>query len=112
MEFPVKARPRLCSFKGCNGQVETQTAMQVHLWHWHVWDTMVILEENNLPHLRCPLCDMLVLWRMLSGMHRCIVHCKNQAEWKHWYLEAEKERAVTSGAFIYYGKPLDMVNYF
>ena len=32
--------------------------------------TMVILEEGNLPHPRCPLCDILVPWKALNGTHR------------------------------------------
>ena len=38
----------------------TRTVMRVHLWYRHVRDTVVILEEGNLPHPRCPLCYMLV----------------------------------------------------
>ena len=45
--------------------------MKVQFWHRHVRDTVVILEEVNLPHKRCPLFDMLVTWKALNGMHRC-----------------------------------------
>ena len=31
----------------------TRTAMRVHFLHRHVLDTVVILEEGNLPHPRC-----------------------------------------------------------
>ena len=51
--------------------------MRVHFWHRNVRDTVVILEEGNLPHPRCPMCDMLVLWRSLNGIHRRTVQCKN-----------------------------------
>ena len=34
--------------------------MWVHFLHRHILDTMVILEEVNLPHPRCTQCDMLV----------------------------------------------------
>ena len=44
--------------------------MRVHLWHQHIRDTMVILEEGNLPHPRFPLCGMLVPWKDLNGTHR------------------------------------------
>ena len=39
---------------------------------------MVILEEGNLPHPRCPLCDMLVPWRALNGTQKFLEgfhHC-------------------------------------
>ena len=47
-------------------------AIHMHFCHRHVWDTVVILEEGNLPHRRCPLCNMLVLWRSLNRLHRRI----------------------------------------
>ena len=50
MVFPAKAGPRPCPVEGCNGRSATQTAMLVHLWHRHVRDTVVIMEEANIPH--------------------------------------------------------------
>ena len=47
----------------------------MHLWHWHVWDTMVILQEGNLPHPQCSLCNMLVTWRYLNGSHKHTSQC-------------------------------------
>ena len=52
MEFPAKAGPRPCLFEGCSGRVATRADMRVQLWHWHIWYTVVILEEGNLPHPR------------------------------------------------------------
>ena len=43
--------------------------MRVHLWHRHVRDTVVILEEGNLSYPRFPLCDMVMPWRALNGMN-------------------------------------------
>ena len=61
MEFPAKLGPRPCPFEGCSGRSDNRTSMRVHFWHRHVWYNVVILEEENLPHLCCPLCVMLVL---------------------------------------------------
>ena len=36
-------------------------------FHRHIWDTVIILEEGNLPQQRCPRCDMLVPWRAFNG---------------------------------------------
>ena len=69
MAFPEKSIPSPCPVEGCSGQASTQMAMRMHFWQWHFRDTMVILEEGNLPHPRCPLCDMLVPWRALNGTH-------------------------------------------
>ena len=63
MAFTANVGTRPCPVKGCSGQASTQTAMRVQLWHRHVRDTGVVLEEGNLPHPRCPLCDMLVPWK-------------------------------------------------
>ena len=52
MVFPEKAGPISCPVKGCSGRASTWTAIRVHFWHRHVRDTVVILEEGNLPHPR------------------------------------------------------------
>ena len=70
MVFPVRAGPRHCPVEGYSVQLSTRTAMRVHFRHQHVRDTVVILEEGNLPHPRFPLCDMLVLWKSLNETHR------------------------------------------
>ena len=35
--------------------------------------SVVILEEGKFPHPRCPMCDMLVMWKDLNGSYRCAV---------------------------------------
>ena len=47
------------------------------------------LEEGNLPQPRCPLCDMMVLWRAFNGMHRRTAQCKQGAMLKRRRLTAE-----------------------
>ena len=86
--------------------------MLVHICHWHVWDTVVILEEGNLPHPRCPLCDMMVSWKALNGMHRRTAQCTRGAERKRRRLVDEEEREVTVRDFSAYGLPLEMVKSF
>ena len=61
MVFPAWEGPMPCSVKGCSCWASTRTAMRVHFWHRHIRDTVVILEEGNLPHPLCLLCDMLVM---------------------------------------------------
>ena len=51
---------RRCPVEGCPGALATRTAMRVHFVHRHVQDTVVILEEVNLPHPQCPRCDLQV----------------------------------------------------
>ena len=52
MAFSTRAVPRPCQVKGCIGWASTRTEMRVHFWNRNVMDTVVILEESNLPHLR------------------------------------------------------------
>ena len=54
MSFPAKGGPRRCPVEECPGSLETRTAMRVHFLHRHVHDTVVMLEEGNLPLPRCP----------------------------------------------------------
>ena len=39
--------------EGFPGRAGTRMAMRVHFWRRHVRDTIIILEEGNLPHPRC-----------------------------------------------------------
>ena len=80
MAFPAKGDPRGCPVEGCPGRAATRTAMRVHFLHRHILDTMVILEEVNLPHPRCTQCDMLVPQRALNGRHLYTAQCARGAE--------------------------------
>ena len=112
MTFPAWARTRSFSIKGFSGRASTRMAMRVNFWHRHVRDTMVILEERNLPHPRLPLCDMLVPWKALNGTQRYTTQCNQGVEQKRRQLVAEEEREVTARDFSAYGRPLEMVNSF
>ena len=52
MAFPAKAGPRPYPVEGCSVRVETRNTMSVHFWNQNVRDTVVILDEGNLPHPR------------------------------------------------------------
>ena len=81
MKFP-KGGAKDCPVEGCPGRAGTRTAMRVHFCRRHVRDTVIILEEGNLPHPRCENCDMLVPWRSLNGRHKDIAMCRSGAERK------------------------------
>ena len=112
MVFSTKVIPRPCPVGGCSVQALMRTTIRVHFCHRHVRDTVVILEEGNLPHPQCPLRDMLVLWRALNGTHRCTAHCKQGADRKRRRLASEEEREVTARIFSAYGFPLGMLTSF
>ena len=64
--------------------------MRVNFLYQHVLDTVVILEEVNLPHPQCIRCDFLVPRRELNGRHVATYQCARRAEWKRRRL-AETE---------------------
>ena len=54
MHFPAKGGRRRCPVERCPGVLATRAAMRVNFVHRHVHDTVVILEEGNLPLPRFP----------------------------------------------------------
>ena len=49
-----------CPVGGCERQETMCTNLWIHFMHRHVCDMIVIMEEGNRPHPRCPDCDMFV----------------------------------------------------
>ena len=49
MAFPTAGGPWNCTIKGFLGRASPRMAMRDHLFHWHVQDTVIILEEGNPP---------------------------------------------------------------
>ena len=50
MAFPAKELPMPCPVEGYSDWALAWTEMRVKFCHWHVRDTVVILEEGNLSH--------------------------------------------------------------
>ena len=99
-EFPVEGFP---------GRAGTRTAMRVHFWRRHVRDTIIILEEGNLPHPRCENCDMFVPWRTLNGRHKSTMMCKSGAERKRRRLAEAEIRESTEMALEVYRQQIKSV---
>ena len=73
--------------------------MRVHFVHRHVHDTVVMMEEVNLPLPRCPQCDLQVSRKALNRRHLGTIQCRTGTERKRKRLaEAEmrenSERAL------------------
>ena len=49
MVFPTKAGLISCPVEWYSVQAATRTSMRMHFWHWHIWYTVVILEDVNPP---------------------------------------------------------------
>ena len=95
MHFPSKDGRRRCPVERCPGVLAARAAMRVHFMHRHVNDTVVILEEGNLPLPRCPQCDLQVSRKVLNGRHLGTSQCRTGTERKGRRL-AEAEMRVTS----------------
>ena len=82
MNFPAMDSRRQCPVEGFPGVSATRAAMRVHFLHRHVHNTMVKLEEGNLPLPRCPRCNLQVSRKALNGCHLETSQCKKGAERK------------------------------
>ena len=80
--------------------------------HRHVHDTVVILEEGNLPLPLCPRCDLQVSSKVLNGSHMETNQCKMGAERKLRRLAAAEGEAATEREFHAYGKNMRAVTEF
>ena len=109
MSFPTKGGPRRCPVEGCPGDLATRKVMRVHLVHRHVQDTVVMLEEGNLPHPRCPRCDIQAPRKALNGRHLGTAQFAKGAERKRRRLAETDTRENLERAFHAYGKPMEAV---
>ena len=85
----------------------TRAAMRVQFVHRHVHDTVVILEEGNLPLPRCSRCYLQVPRRALNGRHLGTNQCRTGAERKIRRLGVAEGEAALERAFKAYGRRLN-----
>ena len=69
-----------------------RTEMRLQLLHQHVKDTVIMLEEGNPPHPRCPWCDMLVTWKALERRNVTTAQCAKGEKRKRRRLVEEEMR--------------------
>ena len=112
MSFPAKGVRRRCPVKRCPGVLVTRVVMRVHFVHRHVHDTVVILEEVNLPLPRCPRCDLQVSWKALNGRHLGTSQCRTGTEQKRRRLAEAEMQENLERAFHAYGKQMKAVTDF
>ena len=86
--------------------------MRVNFLHRHVQDTVVVLEEGNLPHPRCPRCDLQVPRKALNGSHLGTAQCMKGAERKRRRLAEKETRVNSERVFHAYRKPMEAVSEF
>ena len=71
-----------------------RVGLRVHFLHYHVQETVIIVDESNLPHPRCPLCDIMVLWVGLNGLHPNTAQCEIGLYRKRRRLAADEGMAI------------------
>ena len=81
--------------------------MRVHFFHRNVQDTVIILEEGNFSHPRCPRCKMLVPWRALNGRHLATTQCAKGEERNLQRLAEEDMWQIAERASQAYIRPLE-----
>ena len=86
--------------------------MRLHFVHRNVNDTVVMLEEGNLPLPRYPRCDLQVTRKALNGRHLVTLQCKKGAERKQRRLAETETRENADRAFHAYGKLMEAVSEF
>ena len=86
--------------------------MRVHFLHWHVQDTVVMLDEGNFPHPWCARCDMQVPRNALNGHHRGTAQCAKGVERKRRRLAETETRENLERAFSAYRQPMEEVTEF
>ena len=112
MALPAKGGPQSCPLEGCLGRAATSMVMRVHFLYRHVLDTVVILEEVNLPHPWLTQWDMVVpRWALNSG-HPDTAQCARGTERKRWWLLEEELRERLERAFVAYRETLENVTAF
>ena len=102
VHFPVKDGRRRCPVEGFPGVSVTRVAMRVHFLHRHVHDTVVILEEGNLPLPRFPWCDLQVSRKALNRRHLETSKCRTGTEQKRQRLAEEEMRVTPENVFHAY----------
>ena len=112
MHFPTKGGQRRCPVERCLGVLATRATMRVHFVHRHVHDTVVIMEEGNLPLPRYPRCDLQVSRKALNGRHLGTSQCRTGAERKRRRLVEAEMRKTSERAFHAYGKQMKAVTEF
>ena len=86
--------------------------MRVHFVYRHVHNTLVMLEEGNIPLPRCPLCDLQVSRKALNGRHLRTSQCRTGTERKRRRLAEAETRENLERAFHAYEKQMKAVTEF
>ena len=93
-------------------RASSRAAIRVHLIHFPVRYTIVVLDEGGFNLAWCSQCDMFVLWEALNGRHLDIAMGTKGAEQKFRRMVEEETRASTAADFQTYSWPLEAADSF
>ena len=65
VSLTIAARSVECPLEVCS-EGSMRTNLRIHFLYCHIWDTIVILEEDNHPHPRILAFDIFVPWLVLK----------------------------------------------
>ena len=110
VSFPWAAGSMECPVEGCTYWDLTHTNPQIFLMQCHIWDMIVILEEGNRPHPRCPACDMFVTCSSMNHCHPTTTLYAQGAHTKRWWRGASgfgdsimSVWTATGNSYVYQG---------
>ena len=102
MSFLSAEVPRNGPVEGCRGRASTRSALGVNFLHRHIRETMLILEDDNLPYPLCPPFYIMLPLTSLNGKNTTIAQCTKGSEQKRRRLMAEDLREITARTFQAY----------
>ena len=82
VSFPDILSLLRCPVEGYQGTASSRTNLRAHFSHQHPWGSIVILEEVNQPHNRCPQFDMFFPQEALNWAHPPPAMCRRGLERK------------------------------
>ena len=78
-----------CPEEGGVVGASNHTNLRVHFAHFHMRETIVILEEGKQLYYRCPKCEIFVSNKALNGWHLTTEFCRQGEKKKRRRLEEE-----------------------
>ena len=112
VSLPRSTRSIGCPVGECEERATTCTNICIHFIHHHMRDTVMIMEEGNRPHPRCPYCDMSVPWAAINRRQPATSLYAQGTESNRRSLAEDESRAGAVTGFRSYDSPLETVSSF
>ena len=77
-----------CPVKVCPGRVTSRTNLQFYFMHWHVEDTILVINKGPGPQPQCDQCGMFIPWGEMTLRHLGNAICKISVERKRRHISS------------------------